>query len=150
MGREWGNGSGEGGWSMGRQRREMLAGQLRCQTGPSAAPLRGSPSMKAQAAPWSLGDMLQPQLRAGRGSHGPQQNSNFPFISAAFPAILKGRRSAGGSQANWIWASSHSWAREGVGGGGAALARGGMLGTWAGPGLSTHGCNLRVQTPGIS
>lgn len=56
---------------------------------------------------------------AGRvgGSQGPQQNSNFPFISAAFPAILKGRCSAVGSRANWIWASTHSWAREGAGGG---------------------------------
>ena len=125
----------------------MLAEKLRCQTRPSAAPLRGSPSMKARAAPWSLGDALKPQLRAGHGSQGPQQNSNFPFISAAFPAILKGRCSAGGSQANWIWASSHSCAREGVGGGGAAPTRGGMLGTWAGPGLSLGGCDPQSPDP---
>ena len=58
--------------------------------GPLSSTSGGSPSVKAQAARWSLGDALQPQLRAGRGSQGPQQNSNFPFISVAFPAILKG------------------------------------------------------------
>ena len=125
----------------------MLAGKLRCQTRPSAAPLRGSPSMKARAAPWSLGDTLKPQLRAGHRSQGPQQNSNFPFISAAFPAILKGPRSAGGSQANWIWASSHSWARGGWVGVGQPRLGEGCWGPGLGLGSVWVAVTPKVQTP---
>lgn len=85
-------------------------------------PLRDSPSIRAHdssAGPEENCAASAQGSLAGR-SRGPQQNSNFPFISAASLAILKGWRSAVGSQANWIWASS-SRAREGrPDGGGAA------------------------------
>lgn len=72
---------------------EMLAGQLRgqCELGPHQ-------HLSGAAPPLRLRQLLRPQENccspssgqaAGR-SHGPRQNSNFPFISAASPAILKG------------------------------------------------------------
>lgn len=90
--------------------------------GSRSRPLRDSPSIRAHdssAGPEENCAASAQGSLAGR-SRGPQQNSNFPFISAASLAILKGWRSAVGSQANWIWASS-SRAREGrPDGGGAA------------------------------
>lgn len=91
-------------------------------------PLRDSPSIRAQnssAGPEENCAASAQGRLAGR-SRRPQQNSNFPFISAASLAILKGRRSAVGSQANWIWASS-SRVREGQPDGGGE-AQGSSLG----------------------
>lgn len=76
--------------------------------GLGGGPLRDSPSIRAQDSSAGPDEhcAASAQGRLAGRSRGPQQNSNLPFISAASLAILKGRRSAVGSQANWIWASS--------------------------------------------
>lgn len=98
-------------------RRLLLSGPRGCRWGwrlegwrrlGRSRPLRDSPSIRAQdssTGPDENGAVSAQGRLAGR-SRGPQQNSNLPFISAASLAILKGLRSAVGSQANWIWASS--------------------------------------------
>lgn len=70
--------------------------------------LRDSPSLRAQDRSAGPDENCAASAQGGLAgrSPGPQQNSNLPVISAASLAILKGRRSAVGSQANWIWASS--------------------------------------------
>lgn len=68
----------------------------------AAPPLRLSPSIMAQTALLVLRRIATAPAQgrpAGR-SWGPQQNSNFPFISAASSAILKVLCSTVSSQAN--------------------------------------------------
>lgn len=131
----------EGGWLVGRQVVSVARGphppgspSITAQTA-SSAPRR---TAAAAAQGWPPG-----------GSLGPQQNSNFPFISAASPAVLKGRRSGISSQANWNWASSHSWTRGVGGGGGGGGSSDWGRGCW-GPGLHVGGCGPGIQTRGHS
>lgn len=108
----WGRGGKLGGQWEDKSWESGPLGPHRTSQGQSPHPCSDSPG------PWEGCRSLSSGRAARRvgGSRGPQQNSNFPFISAASPAILKGRCSAVSSQANWIWASTHSRARQGVGG----------------------------------
>lgn len=111
----WLRGRGVGRRQQGRWVGDGRLAGLRRNPGTGPGPLRGISSTGAHTAPWVPRRIAAAPAQGGPagGSQGPQQNSNFSFISAASPVILKGRRSAVGSQANWIWASSHSLVREG-------------------------------------